>query len=130
MRASRGTRIDASSPCTAASCSACIASRSKTDPMTRAATPRTLSVSMRAQGEDVVAGIRTPRKIAKGTGGPPEETLEAAMPNLYGEFLSIAHRLEDHFNDMQDIEFTIQEGKLYLLQTRSGKRSGKAALRI
>src|SRR5205823_1790497 len=83
-----------------------------------------------AQGEDVVAGIRTPRKIAKGTGGPPEETLEAAMPNLYGEFLSIAHRLEDHFNDMQDIEFTIQEGKLYLLQTRSGKRSGKAALRI
>jgi pyruvate,orthophosphate dikinase len=83
-----------------------------------------------AQGEDVVAGIRTPRKIAKGTGGPPEETLEASMPNLYAEFLGLAQRLEDHFNDMQDIEFTIQEGKLYLLQTRSGKRSGKAGLKI
>ena len=83
-----------------------------------------------AQGEDVVAGIRTPRKIAKGTGGPAEETLEAAMPDTYGEFLAIAGKLEDHFNDMQDIEFTIQEGKLYLLQCRSGKRSGKAALKI
>ena len=83
-----------------------------------------------AQGEDVVAGIRTPRKIAKGTGGPAEETLEVAMPELYAEFHGIAGRLEDHFNDMQDIEFTIQEGKLYLLQTRSGKRSGKAGLRI
>jgi pyruvate, orthophosphate dikinase len=83
-----------------------------------------------AQGEDVVAGIRTPRKISKGTGGPPEETLEVAMPETYAEFISIAHKLEDHFNDMQDIEFTIQEGKLYLLQCRSGKRSGKAALKI
>ena len=83
-----------------------------------------------AQGEDVVAGIRTPRKISKGTGGPAEETLEVAMPDTYSEFISIAHKLEDHFNDMQDIEFTIQEGKLYLLQCRSGKRSGKAALKI
>jgi pyruvate,orthophosphate dikinase len=84
-----------------------------------------------AQGEDVVAGIRTPRKIAKsGTRAAAEETLEAAMPDTYNEFLTIAHKLEDHFNDMQDIEFTIQEGKLYLLQCRSGKRSGKAAVRI
>jgi len=83
-----------------------------------------------AQGEDVVAGIRTPRKIAKSGTRAAEETLEAAMPDTYNEFLTIAHKLEDHFNDMQDIEFTIQEGKLYLLQTRSGKRSGKAAVRI
>ncbi len=83
-----------------------------------------------AQGEDVVAGIRTPRKLSKGTGGPAEETLEFAMPALFNEFNALAQKLEEHFNDMQDIEFTIQEGKLYLLQTRSGKRSGKAALRI
>ncbi len=83
-----------------------------------------------AQGEDVVAGIRTPRKIAKTGVRKDDETLEVAMPDTYNEFLTIAHKLEDHFNDMQDIEFTIQEGKLYLLQTRSGKRSGKAAVRI
>jgi len=83
-----------------------------------------------AQGEDVVAGIRTPRKVAKGTGGPPEETLEVAMPDVFGELLAVARKLEDHFNDMQDIEFTIQEGRLYLLQCRSGKRSGKAAVKI
>jgi pyruvate,orthophosphate dikinase len=83
-----------------------------------------------AQGEDVVAGIRTPRKIMKGTGGPAEETLEVAMPKTYGELIDVAQRLEDHFNDMQDIEFTIQEGKLYLLQCRAGKRSGKAAVKI
>ena len=82
-----------------------------------------------AQGEDVVAGIRTPQKIGKGT-GPAEETLEVAMSETYQELLSTAGKLEDHFNDMQDIEFTIQEGKLYLLQCRSGKRSGKAALKI
>jgi pyruvate,orthophosphate dikinase len=103
-----------------------------------------------AQGEDVVAGIRTPRKIAQLREELPaayaqferiakrlerhyrdaEETLEAAMPDTYHEFLTIAHKLEDHSNDMQDIEFTIQEGKLYMLQCRSGKRSGKAAVRI
>jgi pyruvate, orthophosphate dikinase len=83
-----------------------------------------------AQGEDVVAGIRTPRKVAKGTGGPPEETLEVAMPDVCSELLAIARKLEDHFNDMQDIEFTIQEGRLYLLQCRAGKRSGKAAVKI
>ncbi len=85
-----------------------------------------------AQGEDVVAGIRTPRKIGKGPGASRsgEETLEVCMPELYAELVSIANKLEDHFNDMQDVEFTIQEGKLYLLQTRSGKRSGKAAVKI
>ncbi|MBI2388074.1 MAG: pyruvate, phosphate dikinase [Deltaproteobacteria bacterium] len=84
-----------------------------------------------AQGEDVVAGIRTPRKISRtATGRAAEESLEVAMPELYAQFLEIAQKLEDHFNDMQDLEFTIQEGKLYLLQTRSGKRSGKAAVRI
>ncbi len=84
-----------------------------------------------AQGEDVVAGIRTPRKISKtGMGRADAESLEVCMPELYEEFLGFAHKLEDHFNDMQDLEFTIQEGKLYLLQTRSGKRSGKAAVRI
>ncbi|MGZ3423816.1 MAG: pyruvate, phosphate dikinase [Polyangiales bacterium] len=85
-----------------------------------------------AQGEDVVAGIRTPRKIARGPGASRsgEETLEVAMAETYKEFLDIANKLEEHFNDMQDIEFTIQEGKLYLLQCRSGKRSGKAAVKI
>jgi len=84
-----------------------------------------------AQGEDVVAGIRTPRKISKTPGGRGDaDTLEVGMPELYKEFLGFAQKLEDHFNDMQDLEFTIQEGKLYLLQTRSGKRSGKAAVRI
>jgi pyruvate,orthophosphate dikinase len=85
-----------------------------------------------AQGEDVVAGIRTPRKIAKGPGATRsgEETLEVAMPAAYAELIATAQKLEDHFNDMQDIEFTIQEGTLYLLQTRSGKRTGKAAVKI
>jgi pyruvate,orthophosphate dikinase len=83
-----------------------------------------------AQGEDVVAGIRTPRKIAKGTGGPDDETLEVGMKPAFDELLKITERLEGHFNDMQDIEFTIQEQKLYLLQCRSGKRSAKAALKI
>ncbi len=83
-----------------------------------------------AQGEDVVAGIRTPKKIARAGARGTEQTLESTMPDTYNEFVSIAQKLEDHFNDMQDIEFTIQEGKLYLLQTRGGKRSGKAAVRI
>jgi pyruvate,orthophosphate dikinase len=83
-----------------------------------------------AQGEDVVAGIRTPRKIAKNTGGPDEETLEVGMKVAFDELLAVTEKLEDHFNDMQDIEFTIQEQKLYLLQCRSGKRSAKAALKI
>jgi pyruvate,orthophosphate dikinase len=74
-----------------------------------------------AQGEDVVAGIRTPEHI---------DDLKRRMPKIYDELLSIADRLERHYKDMQDIEFTIQEGKLYLLQTRSGKRSARAAVRV
>src|SRR5262249_48234436 len=70
-----------------------------------------------AQGEDVVAGIRTPERI---------EALRDRMPDIYAELLAIADRLERHYKDMQDIEFTVQEAKLYLLQTRSGKRSPRA----
>ena len=74
-----------------------------------------------AQGEDVVAGIRTPQPITK---------LEQDLPECYKEFMEIAHKLEDHYKDMQDMEFTIQEGKLYFLQTRNGKRTAPAALQI
>ena len=74
-----------------------------------------------AQGEDVVAGIRTPEPI---------EGLQRRMPGIYDELLGIADRLERHYKDMQDIEFTIQDGKLFLLQTRSGKRSARAAVRV
>ncbi len=84
-----------------------------------------------AQGEDVVAGIRTPQPIteaqAKGTGLP---SLETVMPAAYAELLATATRLEGHFRDMQDIEFTIERGKLYLLQTRNGKRTAMAGIRI
>src|SRR6266508_5004943 len=74
-----------------------------------------------AQGEDVVAGIRTPEHI---------DDLKRRMPEIYDELLAIAGRLERHYKDMQDVEFTIQEGKLYLLQTRSGKRSAAAAVKV
>lgn len=74
-----------------------------------------------AQGEDVVAGIRTPEPIA---------TLQQQMPEQYKELLKITKMLELHYKDMQDIEFTIQEGKLFILQTRGGKRTGAAALKI
>lgn len=74
-----------------------------------------------AQGEDVVAGIRTPQKI---------EQLNEVMPEVYAELIDIKNRLEQHYHDMQDIEFTIEEGKLYFLQTRTGKRTAQAALRI
>ncbi|MBS6644229.1 MAG: pyruvate, phosphate dikinase [Clostridiaceae bacterium] len=74
-----------------------------------------------AQGEDVVAGIRTPQPITK---------LAEDLPECYKEFMEIAHKLEDHYRDMQDMEFTIQEGKLYFLQTRNGKRTAPAALQI
>ncbi len=84
-----------------------------------------------AQGEDVVAGIRTPmpisRKQAQGTGHP---SLEETMPEAYAELLAIRDRLESHYKDMQDVEFTIERGKLYMLQTRTGKRTGLAALHI
>ena len=74
-----------------------------------------------AQGEDVVAGVRTPQPITK---------LAEDLPECYKEFMEIAHKLEDHFRDMQDMEFTIQEGKLYFLQTRNGKRTAPAAIQI
>lgn len=74
-----------------------------------------------AQGEDVVAGVRTPQPITK---------LEEDMPECYAEFMDLAMKLEEHYRDMQDMEFTIQEGKLYFLQTRNGKRTAPAALRI
>ncbi|OGL08493.1 MAG: pyruvate, phosphate dikinase, partial [Candidatus Rokubacteria bacterium RIFCSPLOWO2_02_FULL_72_37] len=74
-----------------------------------------------AQGEDVVAGIRTPEHI---------DDLKRRMPAIYEELLTIADRLERHYKDMQDIEFTVQAGTLYLLQTRSGKRSARAAVRV
>ena len=74
-----------------------------------------------AQGEDVVAGVRTPEPITK---------LEEDMPECYNEFVQIANKLEIHYRDMQDMEFTIEDGKLYFLQTRSGKRTAKAAIKI
>jgi pyruvate,orthophosphate dikinase len=74
-----------------------------------------------AQGEDVVAGVRTPSKIAE---------LEKDMPGVYAEFVAIANKLENHYKDMQDMEFTIENKKLYMLQTRNGKRTAAAALKI
>ena len=74
-----------------------------------------------AQGEDVVAGIRTPQKIA---------TLENIMPDIYKQFVETADKLEKHYRDMQDIEFTIERGKLFLLQTRNGKRTAKSAINV
>ena len=97
-----------------------------------------------AQGEDVVAGIRTPQQItvegsrrwAALQGSPEEEraakypSLEESMPVCAAELISIAHKLEDHYKDMQDMEFTIQDGKLWMLQTRNGKRTGAAMVKI
>ncbi len=76
---------------------------------------------MNAQGEDVVAGVRTPEPISH---------LKEVMPNVYDEFVSICNKLEDHYHDMQDMEFTIENEHLYMLQTRNGKRTAKAALKI
>lgn len=76
---------------------------------------------LNAQGEDVVAGIRTPKPISE---------LESAMPDVYAEFKANTDILEKHYGDMQDVEFTIQEGKLFMLQTRTGKRGGEAAVKI
>ncbi|WP_347245150.1 pyruvate, phosphate dikinase [Thermogutta sp.] len=86
-----------------------------------------------AQGEDVVAGIRTPNPLNKATKTEQNKhlpSLEEAMPEIYQQLLDIRNRLERHYKDMQDIEFTIQEGKLYMLQCRVGKRTGTAALNI
>ena len=74
-----------------------------------------------AQGEDVVAGVRTPKPIAK---------LEEDMPEVYAQFVDIANKLEKHYKDMQDMEYTIENGKLYMLQTRNGKRTAAAAIKI
>ncbi len=76
---------------------------------------------MNAQGEDVVAGVRTPQPIAQ---------LQDTMPEVYDQFVKICDTLEDHYRDMQDMEFTIEDKKLYMLQTRNGKRTAKAALKI
>ncbi len=76
---------------------------------------------MNAQGEDVVAGVRTPQKI---------DQLKEVMPEAYEKFVDICHTLEEHYRDMQDMEFTIEDRKLYMLQTRNGKRTAQAALRI
>ena len=76
---------------------------------------------MNAQGEDVVAGIRTPQSI---------DQLKEVMPEVYDQFAAIADKLEKHYKDMQDMEFTIEKGKLYMLQTRNGKRTAQAALKI
>jgi len=85
-----------------------------------------------AQGEDVVAGLRTPQQINRDGGGSDSElpTLEETMPAAYGELVDLYQRLEAHYRDMQDIEFTIERGSLYILQTRRGKRTGSAAVRI
>ncbi len=78
-------------------------------------------VLMNAQGEDVVSGVRTPMKI---------EEIKKTLPEIYDELIDIANKLEDHYRDMQDMEFTIEDGKLYMLQCRNGKRTAKAALKI
>jgi pyruvate,orthophosphate dikinase len=86
-----------------------------------------------AQGEDVVAGIRTPQSITKRARealGGKCLSMEEAMPQAFRKLSEIAARLESHYRDMQDVEFTVQEGKLWMLQTRSGKRTARAALRI
>ncbi len=84
-----------------------------------------------AQGEDVVAGIRTPQPLNKESAGDNKlPTMEALFPVVYQELIGIYTKLEKHYRDMQDIEFTVQKGKLYLLQTRNGKRTASAAVRI
>ncbi len=84
-----------------------------------------------AQGEDVVAGIRTPYPISREQDAEHiEASLEESMPEVYGQLVEVYKKLESHYRDMQDIEFTVESGKLYLLQTRTGKRTGFAAVRI
>ncbi|USU05101.1 pyruvate, phosphate dikinase [Sphingomonadaceae bacterium OTU29LAMAA1] len=86
-----------------------------------------------AQGEDVVAGIRTPQyltKVAREEAGAKPASMEEAMPEVYAELAAVFDQLETHYRDMQDIEFTVEQTKLWMLQTRSGKRTAKAALKI
>jgi pyruvate,orthophosphate dikinase len=86
-----------------------------------------------AQGEDVVAGIRTPQaltKIAREEMGEKSPSMEEALPEVFLQFKAVVEKLEKHYRDMQDIEFTVEKGRLYMLQTRNGKRTAKAALKI
>jgi pyruvate,orthophosphate dikinase len=86
-----------------------------------------------AQGEDVVAGIRTPQAltlIAREEMGDKNPSMEEALPEVFGQFKTVVEKLEQHYSDMQDIEFTVERGRLYMLQTRNGKRTAKAALKI
>lgn len=86
-----------------------------------------------AQGEDVVAGIRTPQNLtkrAREAAGASAPSMEESLPEVYGQLADVFEKLEQHYRDMQDIEFTVQRGKLWMLQTRSGKRTAKAALKI
>jgi len=86
-----------------------------------------------AQGEDVVAGIRTPQNLSKAArvaAGSDAASMEESMPDVYSQLITVFETLETHYRDMQDIEFTVQDKKLWMLQTRSGKRTAKAALRI
>jgi len=86
-----------------------------------------------AQGEDVVAGIRTPQNIteaARIAAGSDKPSLQKLMPDAFESFVQISKKLEEHYRDMQDLEFTIERGKLWMLQTRSGKRTAKAALKV
>jgi pyruvate,orthophosphate dikinase len=86
-----------------------------------------------AQGEDVVAGIRTPQNIteeARIAAKSDKPSMETALPEVYAQFIAVAATLEKHYRDMQDLEFTVERGKLWMLQTRNGKRTAKASLRI
>ncbi len=83
-----------------------------------------------AQGEDVVAGIRTPQPMSEARAKPGERSMEKAMPAAYAELVQVRETLERHYRDMQDIEFTVQQNKLYMLQTRNGKRTAAASLKI
>jgi pyruvate,orthophosphate dikinase len=86
-----------------------------------------------AQGEDVVAGIRTPQaltKVAREEMGDRQPSMEEALPEVFAQFKAVVEKLEKHYRDMQDIEFTVEQGRLYMLQTRNGKRTAKAALKV
>jgi pyruvate,orthophosphate dikinase len=88
---------------------------------------------LNAQGEDVVAGIRTPQaltRIAREEMGEKNPSMEEALPDVFTQFKSVVETLEKHYRDMQDIEFTVEKGRLYMLQTRNGKRTAKAALKV
>jgi len=86
-----------------------------------------------AQGEDVVAGIRTPQALTRAAReemGETNPSMEEALPEVFGQFKTVVEKLEKHYRDMQDIEFTVEKGRLYMLQTRNGKRTAKAALKV